>query len=249
MRLGALFTPSDGSDPNHLKNNARALEAAGFDSIWTPQAIGRGFMLPDPLIALAIAASVTERVELGTAILQLPLYNMTDVALKVLSLQQASGGRFILGVGAGSTESDYQVHGLPFAERFSRFWSSIDQLREVFKSGDAGEGNLSPWPGVKGGPPIYFGTWGKNVARAASEFDGWIASGMHRTPEQCAAALTNYREAGGGSAIVSTIQVLPGQDLGELKEKLQQYQDAGFDDAVVMVFPGAASLDQVRALV
>lgn len=247
MRAGALLTPSDGSDPNHIADCAKALEGAGFDSIWSAHAMGRGFMMADPFVALSVAAAVTN-LEIGTAILQLPLYNPTDVALKAMTLQQVAGGRFCLGVGAGSTESDYVVHRQLFADRFDGFEASLAALRTTLDDGSAGEGNISPWAGVAGGPPIFFGTWGKNVERAATEFDGWIASGMHRTPSQCEAAIGRYRAAGGARAIVSTIRVMPGDDLGELKAKLDQFADAGFDDAVVMMFPGGPSYDEVRTL-
>jgi len=249
MRLGALLVPSDGGNANSVAEQAQAIEAAGFDSVWSAQAMGRGFMMHDPFISLTTAAAVTEKVELGVAILQLPLYNATDVALKAFSLSQVSGGRFLLGVGAGSTEADYQVHRQDFSERFKVFNAKLAQLREAFMSGSAGEGQLAPWANVTGGPPIFFGTWGKNVQRAAEEFNGWIASGMHRTPMECADALEGYRDAGGGRAIVSTIQVMPDMDLGVLKSDLSIYADAGFDDAVVMIFPGGPSLDEVRALV
>ena len=181
MRLGALLTPADGPNPHHLVEEAKAIEAAGFDSLWSAHAMGRGFMMHDPLTALAAAAAVTCRVELGSAILQLPIYHPTDIALKVLTLQQIAGGRLLLG--------------------------------------------------------------------AATEFDGWIASGMHRSPEECAAALATYRQAGGGRAVVSTILVTAETDLSALKERLQGYQDAGFDDAVVMIYAGGPTLEQVRSLV
>lgn len=248
MKLGALLPPSDGADSRYLAGQAREIESAGFDSIWSAHAVGRGFMMADPLIALTVAASVTESVEIGTAILQLPLYNPTDVALKALTLQQISGDRFILGVGAGSTESDYAVHNLPFKTRFDQFETGLSALKQTFVDGSAGDGNISPWKRVAGGPPLFFGTWGRHIARAANEFDGWIASAMHRTPQECADALKGFRQAGGKRAVVSTIQVLPGGDLGELRDKLAAFADAGFDDAVVMVFPGGPSLDDVRRL-
>ena len=238
MQLGALLVP--GSD---IAEQARRLEGEGYAGIWSAQAMGRGFMMADPFIALSVAAGATERVELGTAILQLPLYNPTDVALKAISLQQASNGRFRLGVGAGSTESDYLVHGAEFSARFRVFEATLARLRETLADGTAGGGNI----GTSGGPPLFFGTWGRNVARAAAEFDGWIASGMHRTPAQCASALAGFRAAGGGRAVVSTIQVRPDADMGELRDTLQAYRDAGFDDAVVMVFQ-PEQLPAVRAL-
>lgn len=250
MKLGALLVPSDGRTPDHaIVNQARAFESAGFESIWSAQAIGRGFMMADPFVALSAAAVVTEKVELGTAILQLPLYNPADVVLKAYSLALLSDNRFILGVGAGSTKADYGVHNLAFNDRFKNFDQAVDQLRKTFSDGSAGDGNVTPWKSVKGGPPVFYGTWGKNVARAAADFDGWIASGMHREPAECAEALARFREAGGGRAIVSTIQVNGETDPSELRDRLQGFASTGFDDAVVMVFPGGPSIDQVRAMV
>jgi len=249
MRLGALLTPADVSKPHHLVEEAKAIEAAGFDSLWSAHAMGRGFMMHDPLTALAAAAAVTSRVELGTAILQLPIYHPTDIALKVLTLRQIAGDRVLLGVGAGSTESDYVIHEADFKNRFSDFDASLTKLRQTLSTGTAGGGNIAVPPNLQGGPPIFFGTWGRNVARAATEFDGWIASGMHRSPEECAEALAGYREAGGGRAVVSTILVTAETDLSALKDRLQGYQHAGFDDAVVMIYPGGPTFEQVRSLV
>ena len=229
MRLGALLVPGN---PSGYAEQARQLEAEGYDSIWSAQAMGRGFLMPDPFVALSVAAGATEKVELGTAILQIPLYNPTDLAIKAISLNQVSGDRFLLGVGAGSTESDYLIHGADYANRFKAFEQTLSALRSTMADGGAHGGNI----GAQGGPPLFFGTWGKNVQRAANEFDGWIASGMHRSPEECAEALQGYRAADGQRAIVSTIRVMPDTDLGEMAETLAAYKEAGFDDAVVMVF-------------
>lgn len=248
MRLGALLTPS-GGQPDHLVNEARAMESAGYDSIWSAHAMGRGFMMHDPLIALTAAAAVTSRVELGTAILQLPIYHPTDVVLKVATLMQIAGDRVRLGVGAGSTKSDYQVHEADFEHRFKDFDIRLAKLKQSWLSGDAGSGLLSLPPVLGDGPPIFLGTWGRHVQRAATEFDGWIASGMHRTVEECEQALKGYRAAGGRRAIVSTILVSKETDLGALREKLQAFSHAGFDDAVVMIQPGGPTLTAVRQLV
>ena len=249
MRLGAILPPSDGANSSHIIESAVAIEQAGFDSVWCPQAIGRGFMMPDPFIALSAVAAVTDTVELGTAVLQLSLYNPTDIALKALSLQLLSNGRFVMGVGAGSTKNDFDVHNLDYKSRFRTFNDTLIKLRETLKDGSAGEGNLSPWKPVVGGPPIYFGTWGKNVERAATEFDGWMASGMHRTQDECIDALNRYRDAGGTRAIVTTILVNPNEDSSALQDKLLGFAEAGFDDAVVMLMPGGFSLPEIRALV
>ncbi|MEM7406451.1 MAG: LLM class flavin-dependent oxidoreductase [Pseudomonadota bacterium] len=248
MRLGALVSPFDGSNPRAIPEQARALEGEGFDAMWSAHAMGRGFMMPDPFVSLSAAAAVTEKLELGTAILQLPLYNPTDVAIKSYALSQLSGGRFVLGVGAGSTKLDYELNGLPYGERFKAFEQGLATLRQNFASGECNDVPFAPWESVAGGPPIYFGTWGKNVTRAAEEFDGWIGSGHYRTVEEVIAAHDQYRAAGGKRAMVSTLQIHGDTDLGEMKERLGRYRDAGLDDAVVMIMPGGPSIADVRKL-
>ncbi|HKI73330.1 MAG TPA: LLM class flavin-dependent oxidoreductase, partial [Pseudomonadales bacterium] len=188
MRLGALLSPPDGTDSGSIHAQARTFEAEGYSSIWSAHAMGRGFMLADPLIALTIAAAVTTQVELGTGILQLPLYNPTDIALKSWTLALVSGGRFVLGVGAGSTEADYRVHRQSFTNRFRQFDTALASLQETFRTGEVDGVSLAPWQGVAP-PKILFGTWGRRVERAARAFDGWLASGMHRSVEECAGAL------------------------------------------------------------
>lgn len=250
MRIGALLGPiANGQDHQFLAEQARTYAGEGYTSLWSAQAIGRGFMIPDPFVALSIAATVATEVELGTAVLQVPLYHPMDLAHRVFSLQQACGNRFILGVGAGSTEQDFNAYGRDFGARFKDFNTCVANLREIFSTGGNDAGQHSPWPAVQGGPPLFFGTWGKGVERAASSFDGWIASGHYRTVDEVNAALDRYRSAGGGRAIVSTIQVSSDTDLGELQEKLQRYAQAGFDDAVVMLLPGAPTAAVVRQLI
>lgn len=84
---------------------------------------------------------------------------------------------------------------------------------------------------------------------AASEFDGWIASAHYRTVDEIEVGIQRYRDAGGQRAIVSTIQVSGQTDLGELRDELVRFDEAGFDDAVVMILPGGREPATVRKLV
>ena len=249
MRLGALLVSQSPQDAVNLPDQAQRLEGEGFDSLWSAQAIGRGFMLMDPFVALTAAAVATSKVELGTAILQTPLYPPADIALKSFSLMQISGGRLLLGVGAGSTEVDHQIHHSEFDRRFKNFREGLAELRTWFKQGEFGGQNLSPWESNIGAPPLAYGTWGAGVEKAANEFSAWIASGHYRTPEELEAAHLRYRAAGGARAIVSTIVVTHETDIGELGTLLTRYSDIGFDDAVVMLTPGAPAVSEVRKLV
>ena len=249
MRLGALLGPANPSDAGSLANQARLLEQEGYASLWSAQAMGRGFMLTDPFITLAIAAAVTKKVELGTAILQMALYDPVDIALKSFSLMQASGNRLLLGVGAGSTEVDFQLHEKVFETRFGKFNEDLKTLRQWFTAGEIDGKSISPWKEVQGGPPLVYGTWGKGVVRAAKEFDAWIASGMYRSVEELTETIKDYRAAGGKRAIVSTIVLNAETDLGELDERLARYSEAGFDDALVMFSHGGPAPSDVCKLV
>ncbi len=249
MRMGAALSTANLKEPKGIAEYAKALVSAGFDSLWSAQSVGRGFLMADPLMTLAVAATVTEEVELGTAIVQLPFYSPADVAIRSFTLMQMSGGRFILGVGAGSTAVDHKIMGrIEYEDRFKAFNRDLAELRQWFKDGKRGEEDLKPWSHVKGGPPIFYGTWGKGVKRAVREFDGWIASGHYRTLDELDIAIKEFRDAGGQRAVVSTIHIASEADMGQLKDKLDRFEAAGFDDAVVVIYPGV-SIDKVRALV
>ena len=249
MKLGAILGPiNTPSNAGELHTQAANLEKAGYESLWAIQAIGRGFTVSDPLIALSVAATVT-KCELGTAILQLPLYEPMDLAHRVYSLMQLAEQGFVLGLGAGSTKSDFTALNRNYERRFIDFEQKLKTLKEIFQNNGNSKIEINHWPNVKGGPPLLLGTWGKNVKDAASQFDGWIASAHYRTLEQILAALKEYKSAKGNRAIISTIQVDKRTDTGELREKLVRFSEAGFDDAVVMFLPGGPSPDKVRTLV
>src|SRR5260370_4427582 len=89
MRLG-LALPTARPDGRPLAGpaitaGARAVERAGFDSLWCFDSIGGGFMIPDPLIAVSVAATATERLTLGTGILQVPLRRPVELAHRILT--------------------------------------------------------------------------------------------------------------------------------------------------------------------
>src|SRR5437870_8943800 len=106
MRLG-LALPNATPDGRPLTGpaliaGARLVERAGFDSLWCFDAIGRGFILPDPLIAVSVAAAASERLTVGTCILQVPLRRPVELARSILTAHLICQGRLLLGVGAGS---------------------------------------------------------------------------------------------------------------------------------------------------
>ena len=245
MRLGATLAHLSPGAQRPIVEQAKRLAGAGFESLWIPQVIGRGSLVPDPFVALAAAAAATDDVEIGTATLQLPLHHPVDLAYRILSLQSVCGDRLTLGVSPGSTETDFAAFDRDFASRFRTFDENLTRLRVLLSRGRDEGADLSPHP--TGCPPLLLGSWGANVEKAAREFDGWIASAFRRTLDQILAAHERYRAAGGGRAMVY-IAAADANSLGATGELLHRFAEAAFDDAIVLIEPGGSEPEQVRAL-
>jgi alkanesulfonate monooxygenase SsuD/methylene tetrahydromethanopterin reductase-like flavin-dependent oxidoreductase (luciferase family) len=97
-----------------------------------------------------------------------------------------SEGRVLAGVGPGSSERDYGLLGIPFAERWRRFDEALATLRPLLAGAD---GELAPAPSRHGGIPLWVASWGTRagLARVARFGDGWLASAYNITPERFAA--------------------------------------------------------------
>jgi alkanesulfonate monooxygenase SsuD/methylene tetrahydromethanopterin reductase-like flavin-dependent oxidoreductase (luciferase family) len=143
-----------------------------------------GYM-PAPLVMCAAIAMRTERVSIGTDLIQLPLSHPVTVAEEALVLDILSGGRMRLGVGQGFYPQEFDGHGVSVRERASRTEESIEILRAAF-SGEpfsyAGKKfqlpriEVTPGPIRPGGPPIWMGALADvAVERAARLADGFLA--------------------------------------------------------------------------
>ena len=248
MRLGATLVHLSDAPPLAVARWADRLVTAGFESLWTPHVIGRGSLVPDPFVTLATAAAATRDVELGTATVQVPLYHHADLAHRVLSLMSVCGGRLTLGVSPGSTETDFATLDRDYSARFATFSRNTSRLRVLLAHGRDEHAVLAPAAGAGRGPALLLGSWGANVERAARDFDGWLASGYRRTPDQIIAAHERYRAAGGRRAIVCAVPLDTRDDLEPAGEALRRYAQAGFDDAVVLIGSGGPEPEEVRAL-
>jgi alkanesulfonate monooxygenase SsuD/methylene tetrahydromethanopterin reductase-like flavin-dependent oxidoreductase (luciferase family) len=244
----------------------RAAERIGFDSLWFFDSIGRTSFVPDPLIQVSVAAAVTERVEVGTCILQVPLRHPVELAHRILTAQLMTNGRLRLGVGAGSTRADFDAVGLDYEGRFRALREALPLMRRLWRGETVDGVNLLPPAAARGGPPILIGSWagGRWIPAAAQEYDGWIASAMYTGAPTLKAGVERFREAGGKRAIVTNIGVdlkaptTPLTDKGpyslrcspdEARARLQRLAEFGFDDAVLVVEDmSEANLEAVRAL-
>lgn len=239
MRLGYALPFQDLAGgplgPSSWANAARTAEQSGYASVWTFDAVGRGFMLPDPLMALSAAAAATTTVELGTGIMQLPIRNVVEVAHRLLTLEIMAPGRVLFGVGPGSTEVDFEVYGGDFGGRFETFEAQWADLQVLVREGSLDGRDLNAWPAALGGPTLMLAGWrGSWVERAAGEAAGWIASGMYSTDQQLADGLGRYRDAGGTRAIVTNVQA--GEDLGPVIDRINHLGELGYDDVVTIDF-------------
>jgi alkanesulfonate monooxygenase SsuD/methylene tetrahydromethanopterin reductase-like flavin-dependent oxidoreductase (luciferase family) len=248
MRLGATLAHLSPAPPFAVAEWARRLVGAGFESLWTPQVIGRGSLVPDPFVTVAVAATATEGVEVATATVQVPLHHPADLAHRILSLVAVCGDRLTLGVSPGSTDVDFATVDRDHAARFRTFDENLARLRVLLAHGRDERADLAAAPPVTGGPRLLLGSWGAKVERAAREFDGWLASGYRSTPEEIIAGHARYRAAGGRRAVVCAIPLSGEDDLGPTGETLHRYAEAGFDDAVVLIEPGGPDPERVRAL-
>ena len=160
-------------------------ERLGVDSVWVPE-----FWAYDALTPLAFAAAHTERIRLGTAIVQLGSRTPAMLAMSAMSLQALSGGRFVLGIGTSGPQVVEGWHGVPFDKPIARTRETIEIIRKIAASERLehdGEVFRLPLPGGEGRAirsmappgevPIYVASLGPANLRLTGELaDGWIGN-------------------------------------------------------------------------
>lgn len=168
---------------------AQAAESAGFDSFWLPDHLlftpegeaGQGFWECWSLLA-AVAAS-TSRIQIGPFVTCTGFRNPALLAKIADTVDEISGGRLILGLGAGWVESEYHAYGFPFDRRVSRFEEAIQIIHPLLRHGtvdfagefySARECELRPRGPRTNGPPIMIGTTGDRMLHIAARYaDLW----------------------------------------------------------------------------
>ena len=165
---------------------ATRAERLGFDAIWVGDSL---LARPrhEPLTLLAAVAGRVPRVALGTAVLLPALRNPVVLAHSVATLDQASEGRLILGVGIARDTPDiraeFMAAGVPFERRVGRMLEGLRLMRALW-SGKPVDwegfwqvkgGVLGPTPHQKGGPPFWLaGSLPVSLERTGKHFEGWL---------------------------------------------------------------------------
>ena len=171
---------------------ARAIEAVGFDTVW----VGDHLLYRWPGIAeargpwecwtmLAAIAAVTSRITLGPLVASTSFHAPAMLAKQAATVDEISGGRLILGLGAGWNETEYRAFGFPFDHRISRFEEAFTIIRTLLREGSidfdgsyyqARDCELQPRSTRPGGPPILLGSRGpRMLAIGIPHIDAWNA--------------------------------------------------------------------------
>jgi len=154
-----------------LPQVARGAEEAGAGALWACDHLFWGGPVLESFTALTLAAVATDEVALGTGVLQMPIRTPAVVAKTAASLQEISRGRFVLGVGVGSHEGEYEAAGAHFGGRGRALDAGIDSVRDLWAKIN-GEYPMLPQPS-----PIPIWVGGSSDAarrRAAIRGDGWM---------------------------------------------------------------------------
>jgi F420-dependent oxidoreductase-like protein len=189
LRLGLNVGYWAGGPPPGAAESVLEAERLGFDSIWTAEAYGS-----DSLIPLAWWGAATQKLKLGTAIVQISARTPAATAMAAMTLDHLSGGRLILGLGVSGPQVVEGWYGQPFAKPLARMREYIGILRAIWaREGPVvSDGPHYPLPLPDGTGlgkplkssihplrediPIYLAAEGpKNIALAGELCDGWLA--------------------------------------------------------------------------
>jgi probable F420-dependent oxidoreductase len=204
MRFGIMFANTVGfSTEEGAKALASAADDTGIESLWAVEHVvvpsgyrstypyspdgkmpgGEDFPIPDPLIWLAYVAAASTHVKLATGVAIVPQRNPIYTAKEVATLDQLSGGRMILGVGAGWLEEEFDALGVPFARRGERLDEYVAAIRALWTQDKPSfdgefvsftEAICRPQP-VNGTVPIVVGGHTERAARRAGRLgDGFF---------------------------------------------------------------------------
>ena len=268
MKVSAMIRLNAGA-PNgrlmaDLVDYACRIEESGFPGIWVGDSLGRGRPTLDPLMELTAVAAVTQRVELGISVIQVPLRHPIELAHRVASLQALSGNRLRLGVGSGSTRADFELLGLDYETRFRTLRASLETMTRAWRGEPTSTGGvLATWPGCHNGPPILIGAWRSPrwISFAAKDAQGWTPSGRYSSWDDLEAGMRIYRDAGGTNAVLANVAIdlADRPESAELKrvshvtligpaeearQRLRRIQQLGFDEILLVSHTG--SLDDLK---
>jgi alkanesulfonate monooxygenase SsuD/methylene tetrahydromethanopterin reductase-like flavin-dependent oxidoreductase (luciferase family) len=236
----ALPNAVPGAEGAQLIEWARRAESRGFSSLGTIDRVR--YDNYEPLIALAAAAAVTERIGLATTVLLAPLRtNTAELAKQALSVNALSGGRLTLGLGLGAREDDYEVSGVELGGRGKRLDAMLEKMKEIWVGEEIG-------PSIGAPPRLILGGHAEaSFARAARFGDGWIAAGSGPDParegiEKARAAWSDAGRDGKPHLMALAYFALGARAEQDARENLAHYY-AWLGEEVADMIAGSAAKD------
>jgi alkanesulfonate monooxygenase SsuD/methylene tetrahydromethanopterin reductase-like flavin-dependent oxidoreductase (luciferase family) len=200
--------PHDEDLGKHLDDLFGTVELAaelGYDSVWTINHFQSNLATPQPISMMAALIPRSGTMTLGTGILLMPMFHPVHIAEEFATLDHLSGGRVVLGVGAGYRENELAAFGIDPPTRFRRLDESLKLIRALWTGEPVTtEGGLYPQtdarigirPLTPGGPPIWVGAGSKRAVRRAARLgDAWYAPGNAPSPRYLPEHLAVYDAA------------------------------------------------------
>ena len=242
----------EGAGPDELLAAARAADESGFfyvavcDHVAIPRAKAETMSTTwyHPVATLAWLAGQTRNVRLMTNVFVPAYRHPLETAKAFGTLDALSGGRVILGVGAGHVEGEFDVLGIPFAERGPRTDAAIDGIVASWLSEFVGDVGLAPRPVQQPRPPIWVGGSSKPaLRRVAARGDGWIPQGTPK--KQMPASIAYIREQADARRPGATFDIGVITEMihvGDADWDLPRYTRSGSADAI------AAALNEYGAM-
>jgi probable F420-dependent oxidoreductase len=272
MKIG-LFAINYGTcgDPQSAVQIAQAAESAGFESLWT----GEHIILPDPMlpsfplapqtpmldtiVALTWIAANTKRVRVASGIIILPQRNPVLLAKELASVDVISGGRLIIGVGAGWLAPEFNALGVPMQGRGERMEDALRAMRALWTmdkpehhgpTASFSQVAAYPHPVQRPMPPIVIG--GESPAalrRAVTMGNGWYGFGLtaEKTKEQIEGlkrAADRYERPSELGDLEITVTPVGSFD----QRSVEAYAAAGVHRLVVLPNPDATRADRHNAV-
>ena len=191
MKIGVSLS-NYGSLPSRefLKDSATDVENQELDSIWVsdhiivPKKNDPWTRVFESVSTLGFLTSITDKVQLGTSIILIPLRDPMILAKQIATLDSLSKGRIVLGVGIGWNKEEFQMLGKNFENRKTTIAKNLKIMRDFWGKKYSNQGySNEPIPSTEGGPPILIGGQSKGALnRVVSIGDGWHPVGI--SPEQ-----------------------------------------------------------------
>ena len=220
MRLG-LNIGYSGARIDLPLDMIREADRLGYHAVWAAEAYGSDCVTP-----LAWIGALTRNIKLGSSIMQMPARSPAMTAMTAMTLDQLSGGRFLLGLGLSGPQVVEGWHGRPYGKPLAKTREYVDILRKVLAREAPlthdGEHYKIPYQGAdatglgiplksiihgRADLPIYLASIGpKNVALTAEIADGWLPiffSPAHYQEAYAAAVEAGLARAGGGKSLDS----------------------------------------------